>query len=1433
MTYGEYESTCLVEKERMIHRFKAKRAQILTEIESAIDVLGVLKEDFERRRHLLLRVENLYHSLLENKKDCRIFQDNLPTEFWEKFGLNEMTEVFVRAFADYQDLIVKVAPRLEIPYWFHQCGVEDPLKDPNVEVVEVLLPKTSDCCINCGIAHKIPEPRLGAQLQPNSTKEFRYHCLDCRSITLCQGCTQVSVSLLSIASKGIAISFPIPKLELSAEEKEIWDLALKLNIHCQHFLIQDDDEAVWMKHHVLPENSEIEGFKLRDLTWNTFLTYSNRPLFGYFKESDGELSFKTYIEIARLSASFAFGLHRLLEPQNLVSICSSNRMEWYITDFACVLGGFPSASLQANWSFEEFRSSVETSKSACLVIDSKTLSNYMKYPIFEVSCASLQHIVIMDLQDEEPLITHRFSRIQLHSIRTLVHFYDLKEQSKCFEELQGSIDEISGRFLLPRFSSDRERGVVIHPGDSRDSSNKDRIFSVIFTSGSTGTPKGAVYSSCIHIKDIFCSCFNNVPFVVPSYLPCAWGTDRAYTWTCFAGGGRTVFLPPPPGLFELLPLVRPTQLVVPPAILTLLYNQFISGSSSCKDSRERKEFASQFSKLLGDRLDFIMTGGAPSSETIRTWAQETYKVPVYNGYGATEAGGISLDNEIDRNATVKLQDVPEMDYLTSDLPFPRGEILVKTDTVIPGYLNNPHDTKEKLSEDGWFRTGDIGEMRASGQIVVIDRKKDLFKLNMGEFVSPAKLENLFSEVDVIEQIFIYGDSMRDFLVAVVVVTKENFMIEGIHQRVLEGMRRFALQKKLRCHEVPRGILVETENFTPENELLTPSFKMNRTKLYKKFRDSIDSLYLELSNVSVLDDQKMYSSLQSVEENVLRIIEDVLKVPVTNRSLSFSELGGQSLEATMFLFHLRNLLKSNNVDPSQISLLTNRALTESSIETVVSSLSRILSSSRSSVQTVLIDLVASRRRILSEKMQNDSCIPPYLRKRLESLKESRSLQSFSRLRGRNIFLTGATGFLGVYLLHDILKSTSLSDAETDASIPQSSLSFRKIATEPGNHTHRESTSPPKFHRHLSEASMELEEIKVYCLVRAGDTESAEKRLISKFDEFGFKWSKFSRRIVAVPGDLSCPLWGLSPDDFASISRNCSSLFLCGADTNSSSSYEELRGRNVISTLEGISFATAFVDQGYQPISIVYISTVSVYGTYLDSASYACSEDLRLGSCAADSPVLNSGGYPCTKWVSERLLEKAAKFGITVSIFRSGFISWDLYSGISNSTDWLTRFFRVVILTKSYPFDHGDDSESFGVCLAPVNFVSESIISLSLSRKFCIAERFEKQSCLFVCNIDNDRGSGFVSFKTLGEWIASIDTSIELIPRDAWCSRIREFQLKDFLPLLEMFETSFPSASFCDVSKLTSAASKFRSIPMSGFARITLESLQSHWRYLSEK
>ena len=134
--------------------------------------------------------------------------------------------------------------------------------------------------------------------------------------------------------------------------------------------------------------------------------------------------------------------------------------------------------------------------------------------------------------------------------------------------------------------------------------------------------------------------------------------------------------------------------------------------------------------------------------------------------GAMDVHGGNIGHPILCNL-VRLLDCPELGY-TNDHDPPQGEICIKGPNVMKGYYKRPELTKEAFTEDGWLKTGDIGEYLPDGSLRMIDRRKHLFKLAQGEYVAPEKVESIYSQCPSVAQVFVDGDSLETFIVAVIV-----------------------------------------------------------------------------------------------------------------------------------------------------------------------------------------------------------------------------------------------------------------------------------------------------------------------------------------------------------------------------------------------------------------------------------------------------------------------------------------------------------------------------------------------------------------------------------------------------------------------------------------------------------------------------------------
>ena len=393
-----------------------------------------------------------------------------------------------------------------------------------------------------------------------------------------------------------------------------------------------------------------------------------------------------------------------------------------------------------------------------------------------------------------------------------------------------------------------------------------------------------------------------------SYLPLAHIFERMTMCQVYAEGASIAFFRGDPLLLiEDLQACRPTILIAPPRVLNKIYDKIQVGIAAAGGMKKKLFDAAVATKMKNlvatgqlkhafyDRLIFnkikkglgmdclraAVSGSAPISKTVMNFYRVMLGVPVIEGYGQTETSAVSTFSDPEDLSTaghvgvpnvaveIVLVDVPEMGYRHTDTNHKgqpcqgRGEIWVRGPTVFKGYYKEPEKTKEMIDEEGWLHSGDIGLWRVDGNLQIIDRKKNIFKLSQGEYVAPEKIENVIGHSLLIGQAFVYGDSFQTYLVAVIVPEEEAVrkMLEDsgesalakaafsdicknekLKSIIVKDIMQIGKDSGLYGFEIPRSIHLVHELFSVENGLLTPTFKLKRQQARDKYEKEIERMY---------------------------------------------------------------------------------------------------------------------------------------------------------------------------------------------------------------------------------------------------------------------------------------------------------------------------------------------------------------------------------------------------------------------------------------------------------------------------------------------------------------------------------------------------------------------------------------------------------------
>ncbi|HEX3235314.1 MAG TPA: long-chain fatty acid--CoA ligase [Gemmatimonadales bacterium] len=568
---------------------------------------------------------------------------------------------------------------------------------------------------------------------------------------------------------------------------------------------------------------------------------------------DGRWVALSYTEFAEQVEDFSIGLLELgVSPGDRLAILSENRPEWAIADYACLAARCTDVPIYPTLPARQAEYILRDSGSVAVLVS---------------SAAQLEKL--RAVRDRLPAIRHVIALDQAAPERGVLGWSEVLAR---------------GQAARLRYPDWRAAALRAAPED---------LATIIYTSGTTGDPKGVMLthgniasnvSNCVPMFS-----FSDVDECL-SFLPLSHIFERMFGHYSMLHAGVVINYAES---IESVPADmqdrRPTVMASVPRLYEKIYGRVLESVRASSLPRQRifrwarrvgEEWAERavdgrtigpglafrrgladrlvFAKLrarTGGRIRFFISGGAPLSADVARFFYAA-GMPVLEGYGLTETSPVIAVNTFEHHKLGTVgRPIPGEEVRIA----PDGEILARGPNIMRGYFGKPEATAEALDADGWFHTGDIGEIDAEGYLRITDRKKDLIVTAAGKNIAPQPIENLAKTSRYVANAVMLGDR-RPFPIMLIVPNEEALRDwcarHGFSDETMEALLgrtevRGAIEREVRKtlrdlaqFEMPKKFLLMARDFSVESGELTPTLKVRRRIVEERHRSAIETLYAE-------------------------------------------------------------------------------------------------------------------------------------------------------------------------------------------------------------------------------------------------------------------------------------------------------------------------------------------------------------------------------------------------------------------------------------------------------------------------------------------------------------------------------------------------------------------------------------------------------------
>jgi long-chain acyl-CoA synthetase len=578
----------------------------------------------------------------------------------------------------------------------------------------------------------------------------------------------------------------------------------------------------------------------------------SNPRAQMFRAVDGWQSISSEEFLRRVAGLSTAFVELGVKPGDRVGLFAANRPEWHTADFAITGAGGVTVPIYFNESPDRIIYILK--HCGAKVVFAAGAVQMQKLQEVRAQLAELEQIVIADCPADLPADCLRYETLIAGA---------------------GGADVASYRM----------RASQVLPG---------QLSSIIYTSGTTGEPKGVMLTHTNFCSNVTDSCanvkFDSKDDVAVSFLPLAHVYGRMLDYVHLFHGITIAYVEAVEHVAQALLEIRPTLLAAVPRVFEKIYTRVMEqGSKQTGYKRKIFDWAMQvasrsalwrsgeqnttsqvklawgladklvYSKIregTGGKLRLVFSGGAPLAKELAEffWA---IGVPIYQGYGLTETSPVLTSNYPNNRMGSSGIPIPNVELRIAD----DGEILAKGPCIMQGYYKSAEATREVLSTDGWFSTGDIGYLDKDNYLFITDRKKDLIKTAAGKFVAPQPIENALKTSRLILNAVVVGDK-RKFISALIVPNPTTVSVKAAEQGIkFSSNKEMAehpavrqliesevkrLTAKLAQYETIKRFALLPEDFTFDNGGLTFTLKLRRRVVEQQFHDQIEKLYADVS-----------------------------------------------------------------------------------------------------------------------------------------------------------------------------------------------------------------------------------------------------------------------------------------------------------------------------------------------------------------------------------------------------------------------------------------------------------------------------------------------------------------------------------------------------------------------------------------------------------